>query len=314
VVPGVAFGPTGEAHLRLCYARAEADIDLAFDRMADFFAGRSTRAQRQLDSLSASHRFPAARPSAFDPLREVGIGFLRKCARRRLARQRPKIIAITGTQGATVMKRTLKELLGRRFRVHANPLSHNTAVGLPLAVLGCDLESTRPLDLLRIVGRALWAGYVSRDAPEVMILELGVRQAGDMRAHLDIVDPDVVIVTPLVPSYSEDHDALAILHQEVAALCSTRQFDRSPALLLCGDDAALIELASRTKDARLFAMNDVEGENGRLTIHVDGQSLAVDRDAVGASSRRALAATVRVGHLFGMTDDDIQSFLSDARH
>jgi hypothetical protein len=51
-----------------------------------------------------------------------------------------------------------------------------------------------------------------------------------------------------------------------------------------------------------------------LTIHVDGQSLAVDRDAVGASSRRALAATVRVGHLFGMTDDDIQSFLSDARH
>jgi aminotransferase len=313
VVPGVAFGPTGEAHLRLCYARAEADIDLAFDRMADFFAGRSTRAERRVDSLSTTPGIPTASTGPVHRLRDLGVGLLRECARRRLARQRPKIVAITGTQGTTVMKRTLKELLGRRFRVHANPLSHNTAVGLPLAVLGCDLDSTRPLRLLRLLTQALWAGYVSREAPEVMILELGVRQAGDMRAHLEIVKPDVAIVTPLVPSYSEDHDALAVLHREIGALCSTLPSDGSPTLLLCGDDVALVELASKTRDAQLFGMRDVEGENGHLAIHADGRRLAVERDAVGASSRRALAATVRVGRLLGMTDDDIQTFLSDAR-
>jgi aminotransferase len=314
VVPGVAFGPTGESHLRLCYARAEADIELAFDRMADFFAGRSTRGERQVDSLAAPPRMPPAAAKAAHPLRDVGVAFLRECARRRLARQHPKIVVVTGTQGTTVMKRTLKELLGRRFRVQANPLSHNTAIGLPLAVLGCDVDSTRPLQLARLFGQALWAGYVNGDAPDVMILELGVRQAGDMRAHLEIVQPDVAIVTPLVPSYSEDHDALAILHREIAALCSSRRADGSPTLLLCGDDAALVDLASQTKGARLFAMRDVEGDNGRLTIRADGRPLAVDRDAVGASSRRALAATVRVGQLFGMSDDDIQAFLSDALH
>jgi UDP-N-acetylmuramoyl-tripeptide--D-alanyl-D-alanine ligase len=244
-------------------------------------------------------------------LREIGLTLLRACARRRVARQRPKIVAITGTQGTTVMKRTLKELLGRRFRVHANPLSHNTAVGLPLAVLGCALESTRPLHLAGLFGEAVWTGYASNDAPEVMILELGVRQLGDMRAHLEIVRPDVAIVTPLVPSYSEDHDALAILHREIADLCSAQGSDGRPALLLCGDDAALVDLASRTKGARLFAMGEVEAEDGRMNIRVDGGHLTIDRDVVGASSRRALAATVRVGRLFGMTDDDIKTFLSE---
>jgi aminotransferase len=309
VVPGVAFGPTGEAHLRLCYARAEADIDLAFDRMEDFFTGRS---KRPVGAAASVHeRRPSAPIAEAHPLREIGLTLLRACARQRVARQRPKIVAITGTQGTTVMKRTLKDLLGRRFRVHANPLSYNTAVGLPLAVLGCALESTRPLHLASLFGEALWTGYVSNEAPEVMILELGVRQPGDMRAHLEIVQPDVAIVTPLVPSYSEDHDALAILHREIADLCSAQRSGGRPALLLCGDDTALVDLASRTKGARLFAMGDVEAEDGRMNIHVDGGHLTIDRDVVGASSRRALAATVHVGRLFGMTDDDIKTFLSE---
>ena len=33
LVPGVAFGPTGEAHLRFCYARSSEDIHHAFDRL-----------------------------------------------------------------------------------------------------------------------------------------------------------------------------------------------------------------------------------------------------------------------------------------
>jgi aminotransferase len=35
--PGVAFGPTGEGHLRLSFCVPEAEIDKAFDRMEDYF-------------------------------------------------------------------------------------------------------------------------------------------------------------------------------------------------------------------------------------------------------------------------------------
>lgn len=37
VVPGAAFGPSGENHIRMCFGRSESDIDLAFDRMEKFF-------------------------------------------------------------------------------------------------------------------------------------------------------------------------------------------------------------------------------------------------------------------------------------
>ncbi len=35
--PGVAFGPTGERHLRLSFCVSEEEIDKAFDRMESFF-------------------------------------------------------------------------------------------------------------------------------------------------------------------------------------------------------------------------------------------------------------------------------------
>jgi aminotransferase len=37
-VPGVAFGPSGENHIRMCFGRSEEDINLAFDRMEKFFS------------------------------------------------------------------------------------------------------------------------------------------------------------------------------------------------------------------------------------------------------------------------------------
>lgn len=37
-VPGAAFGPVGENHIRMCFGRSEEDINLAFDRMDEFFS------------------------------------------------------------------------------------------------------------------------------------------------------------------------------------------------------------------------------------------------------------------------------------
>lgn len=39
-VPGAAFGPSGENHIRMCFGRSEEDINLAFDRMEKFFKSK----------------------------------------------------------------------------------------------------------------------------------------------------------------------------------------------------------------------------------------------------------------------------------
>lgn len=303
LVPGVAFGPTGEAHLRLCYARPAADIDVAFDRLTDYFAGRPARTAVPV---------PAAAPPRDErfasTLRARGVALLRYLARTRVARQRPTIVAITGMQGKTLVKRTLHELLARRFRVHANPLSYNTAVGLPLAILGCKLNTRHPLSLVTGFGRAFYTAYAAAPV-DVMVLELGVRQPGDMRAHLDIVRPDIVVVTPLASSYRDDHQTLEVLRAEITVLCRQASQAATP-ILLCGDDATLSALAEEFPQALRVGAADVEASDAGTVLHLDGAAWPVRRDTVGASGRCALAVAARVGRRLGMRDDEIAAFLS----
>jgi hypothetical protein len=304
VVPGVAFGPTGEAHLRLCYARAADDIDVAFDRMEDFFAGRPERSTARATSSATARN--SARAS---DVRGMGIRLLRHLARARLARQRPRIVAITGSVGKTLLKRSLHELLSARFRVQANPLSYNTDIGLPLAVLGSEIDTRRATSLAAGFARAFWAAYATPETAEVMVLELGARRPGDIAAHLEIVRPEVLVVTPFVPSYSEEHEQLALLRDEIARLCADRTRYGVRHLLLCNDDPFLAELARHTAGALSFSASDVVASESTTSLMLDGEAIPVARDVVGESGRRALAASVRVARLMDVGGDSIGRFL-----
>jgi aminotransferase len=303
LVPGAAFGPTGEAHLRLCYARNADDVHRAFDRLDDYFTGRPAR------TTSPPAALPSGAPSA-GRARRTGVALVRHAARAHLARRRPRVVAITGTQGKTVIKRALAELLARaQLRVRANPLSYNTAIGLPLAILGQELDTRRAAPLLAGLTKVLWTAYGTRAPVDVMVLELGVRTPGDMRAHLEVVRPDIAVVTPLAPSFSEDGEALAILRREVLVLCEAVA---PPGLLLCTDDPFLAELANRTPGAIPFGSGDVADGPGGPALRVAGSTWAVGRDVVGASHLRALSVAARVSHLLGVGDPEIRAFLGGA--
>jgi aminotransferase len=304
VVPGVAFGPTGESHLRLCYARPAEDIDRAFDRLEDFFAGRAPRVgPGTAVAVAVPNRPPWYR------LRGAGVALLRRLARAHLRRTRPRVVAITGSQGKTVLKRTLQELLGTHYRVRANPLSHNTAIGLPLAVLDCEIDTRRLASALRGLLRAFSAAFLVPNRTDVLVLELGIRQAGDMAAHLEIVRPEIAIVTPLVPSFSADHEALGVLRQEVATLCRTME-NAGGTVLLCRDDPTLAALAQEFSHARLYAREEAIQEDGRWALCVDGHRFRSHRDLSGASSLYAATAAVRVARALGMDDSAIERALN----
>lgn len=81
-----------------------------------------------------------------------------------------KVLAITGSNGKTIVKDALRTLLaGREFL--ASPGSYNSQLGLPLAVLSA--EKPEPL----------------------AILEVGVSQLGDMATLREIAAPDFGILT-----------------------------------------------------------------------------------------------------------------------
>jgi UDP-N-acetylmuramyl pentapeptide synthase len=170
--------------------------------------------------------------------------------------------------------------LAPHCRVRANPLSYNTDIGLPLAILGTELDTRRPLAIAAGFARAAWSAVVTREPLDVMVLELGVRRAGDMRAHLEIVRPDVVVVTPVAASYRDDLEAIEILREEIALLCRDAAA-RGATVLLCADDPVLAALADEIPGAVRYAA---------------GEATA---DAGGPSAQRAQAATAHVIRALG---------------
>jgi aminotransferase len=290
LVPGVAFGPTGEAHLRICYARPPQDIERAFDRLDDYFAGHAPR----------RHALPSAAPAptATSRLREAGQGTLRALARLRLARQRPRVVAIAGGRGKTVLKRTLTELLREQYRVRSNPLSHNTEIGLAMAILGVRLASKRPADVARTLARSL-RHAMTPDAVDILVLELGVRRRGDMRELLSIVCPDVAVITPLAADEGGDLEALQTLQAEMGELIAEMKLHDRP-VLVCRDDPRL------EATAQTFGVDDYS--DGRLTV--GGTTWDLARELVGATAVRGMAAAVRTAQLLGVDDERIGRFLA----
>jgi hypothetical protein len=131
-----------------------------------------------------------------------------------------------------------------------------------------------------------------------------------MAAHLEIVRPEIAVVTPLIPSFSTDHDALAVLREEVSTLCHAMKNTGGAMLLLCRDDAALATLAQELPHVRSYARDEAVQEGGRWVFRTDDKLFHSSHDPVGTSSLYAIAAAIRVGEALGMDAAAIERALN----
>jgi len=88
------------------------------------------------------------------------------------------VIGITGSSGKTTTKRILAEILSERFNVLATPASYNTALGVVRTIR----EHLKPIH-------------------EVLVLEMGARQRGDIEEICRLAEPRYGVLTGI----SEQH-------------------------------------------------------------------------------------------------------------
>ena len=324
VVPGIAFGPSGEAHIRLNFGRRPDDITTAFERLTAYFSpaaarrAQPTQHRASRPTVSAAERIPSPpipRLSrdlfSYQRLRGFAVLILRALARLSLWRRNPQVIAIAGSHGKTVIKRIVTELLTQRYRVQPNPRSYNTDIGLPLAILNIELASVRLRDLARGFVRAVWTALFNTEAPDILVLEFGVRHRGDMQQLVRTVIPDITILTTLTPSYSTDVEELHTLQDEMRQLCLAAGANCQ--FVIDGDDPLLQDvIVSLPTPPLLLHRSAWRAEKSGLQLQSPIRCYPVTREIIGENERFSVQAAVAVAERWtNLSPAEIQRFLSE---
>lgn len=182
LVPGVAFGPSGEGHLRISFGRTQSDIVTGLTRLKDYFENTNKVFSSGVD-LQEEKRLPL-KYSILHALAKIY--FLRH--------KEQKVIGIAGTLGKTICKRIIEEKCSQNKKTRSTLLSFNTLKGFPLSVLSINPIQTK--NKLILLLKALYNSLIKKDIHNYLILEYGVESKSDSQKLLSIKKPDFLIVMP----------------------------------------------------------------------------------------------------------------------
>jgi UDP-N-acetylmuramoyl-tripeptide--D-alanyl-D-alanine ligase len=116
---------------------------------------------------------------------------------------RPKIIVVAGSANQYFFKQAIKRtLLNKGIGVRANPKNFNTEIGLPLTILDLPSGYNSFKNWLPALSGTFEKLY-QPDFPKYLVLSLGISDPGDMKYLLNLVKPDIAVLTEITQRYKE---------------------------------------------------------------------------------------------------------------
>ena len=94
------------------------------------------------------------------------------------------IIAITGSNGKTIVKEWLFHCLDHKMNIARSPKSYNSQIGVPLS---------------------LW---LLKNDNDIGIFEAGISKPGEMKNLAEIIQPDIGIITNIGEAHQENFKSL----------------------------------------------------------------------------------------------------------
>ena len=117
------------------------------------------------------------------------------------------VIGITGSNGKTIVKEWLYQLLNENFNIVRSPKSYNSQIGVPLSVWEMNKQHT------------------------LGIFEAGISQPGEMDKLNEIIKPVIGILTNIGEAHSEGFDSIDQKVKEKIKL-----FENAELVIYCSDD------------------------------------------------------------------------------
>lgn len=128
------------------------------------------------------------------------------------------VIGITGSNGKTIIKEWLFQLLNKRYKIVRSPKSYNSQIGVPLSV------------------------WQMEDSNQLAIFEAGISQPDEMEKLQSIIRPNIGIFTNIGEAHNENFISLNQKAGEKLKL-----FTKVDTLIYCPDHAGIQEVLIRSQ-------------------------------------------------------------------
>ena len=126
------------------------------------------------------------------------------------------IVGITGSNGKTIVKEWLFQMLGRDYNITRSPGSYNSQIGVPLSI------------------------WQLNESSEIGIFEAGISQPGEMARLQKVIQPTIGVFTNIGDAHNEGFEGLESKIEEKLQL-----FSGCGALILNRDNQVLMETTAR---------------------------------------------------------------------
>lgn len=164
-----------------------------------------------------------------------------------LAKYKPAVIGITGSVGKSSAKKTIYEILKRKYKVHCDRGCYSADIGIPLAIIGMESGGRSFGKWIRIIFKTIGRLLQKNGYPDVIILEMGVSRPNDMKKMLAAIKPDIGIITGIgkFPSHTEYFKDAKHIAREKFLLA--RSLGKKDLAILNLDDEFIRELPGNIK-------------------------------------------------------------------
>lgn len=264
-------------------------------------------------------------------MRKILKFILKILAHRVIARYQPIVIGVTGSVGKSTAKEAIFSVLRKKFWVKKNDENFNNELGVPMAVIGIKPGSSKKETLIGLLN-SLWLAWgLKSDFPKVLVLELAADRPGDIEYLVDIVKPQIGVVTAIgeVPVHVEFYASPQAVAREKSKLIESLPSQNGLAVLNY-DDQTVLEMQEKSKakvitfgfakeadvwvsDISYFVADDGKNIGGlSFKIHQDSTFIpARINNLIGSHQLYGILAAVAVGLHFGMNLVDISGALED---
>jgi UDP-N-acetylmuramoyl-tripeptide--D-alanyl-D-alanine ligase len=243
-------------------------------------------------TVAAAPRLMCVANAGLAPVqRRINAGF-EAAARARLAQVAPRVVGITGSYGKTTTKVCVGAVLSEAMETLITPASFNSQLGV-----------------IRTINEHL------TDRHRAFVVEMGMYRAGDIAQLCELVHPSIGVLTAIGPVHLERMGTIEAIADAKAELALALPADGH--LVANGDDPRCVQIAGRVSvDTVLYGLDnpaaqvraeaiEIVAGATRFTLVIGSERTVAQAGLLGRHNISNLLAAAAVGHLFGMSIEQI---------